>query len=114
MPDSLHSYKQEGMAYPGDPSEDHLRYDGCSLNLLKAPDNSCHYVACYGKDNNVECGTHKLYRLKGEERRVKQKKVKQEPSKRVSTQLSRDKRIEEEEILTEEEDLLIEEEDILE
>jgi hypothetical protein len=113
MPGLLYNYKKERMAYPGDPSEEHLRYDGCSLNLLKPPENNCHYVACWGKDNTIECGTYKLCRLKGQDKRVERKKVRQESSNRVGPQLSSDTRIEENAILADDEGVLDDDEDVL-
>jgi hypothetical protein len=114
MSELAYNYKKQRAAFAGDHPEDLLRYDGCSLNLLKSPANNCHYTSCYGEANNVACGVHKLFTLRGEGTRVKQKKAKKEPSEPINVQLSRGTRIEERETPTEETDLLIEEEDITE
>ena len=66
MQELSYNYKEQRAALPHDEPEDCLHYDGCSVCLLDAPVNSCKYVTCYGKENKVECGTHKVQRLKGE------------------------------------------------
>jgi ribosome biogenesis protein Tsr3 len=92
------------MALAEEKGEDCHDYAGCSLSLLRAPANSCNYATCYGKDNDVECGTHKLHRLKDLQKGSVRKKSKaHEPLEVVAEPL--------EETAFEEDDSMIEEED---
>ncbi len=89
------------MGLPHDETQHCLRYDGCSLSLLGAPNNSCNYPICYGKENTIECGTHKFNRLGGKERRVEFKEVKPpvtEPHRRPYKPRHEDIFIEDEEL----------------
>ncbi len=113
MPELSYNYKEERVALPHDEPEDCLHYDGCSVCLLDAPVNSCKYVTCYGKENKVECGTHKVQRLKGEHKVAKQKRVQRKVVEEDITQVYEDTLIDDEDTIIEEEDTLMDDEDTL-
>ena len=113
MPELSYNYKEQRVALPHDEPEDCLHYNGCSVCLLDAPVNSCKYVTCYGKKNNVECGTHKVQRLKGQQKGVKQKKIQRRVVEEDATEIYEDTLIEDGDTLIEEEDTLMDDEDAL-
>ena len=114
-PGLSYNYKEQRVALPHDEPKDCLHYDGCSVCLLDAPVNSCKYVACYGKESKVECGTHKIQRLKGEHKGPKQKRAQRRVVEQEVTQLYEDTFVEDEDgdAITEDEDSFMDEEDTL-
>ena len=70
VPDLSYDFRAHSICSPYEKSEHCIHYDGCSLSLINPPNNSCNYATCYGRENTVECGTHKLLRLDGIEKPV--------------------------------------------